>query len=290
MSTSTPHQHSNQPHHSQPADKLRRRLFHILHNPSPSNPTARYVNYLLAALIVCNCSAVALGTIPELKQAYRREFFIFELVSTLIFSLEYALRVWVCVEQEKFSHSMRGRVRYMLTALPLLDLIVVLSFLLPVDLRFLRIFRISRLLRVLNLGNFDQSLQAVLHAIARRRTMLLVSIFMMLIAIYFAASALYIIEHAAQPDKFTSIPATLWWALITLTTIGYGDLYPITPLGKFIASIISIIGIGIFALPTAILTAAILDGSNHASHSEEPTAANTATKHKHCHHCGGKLD
>ena len=272
------------PHSHGHATSLRRKLFHILHKPSPLNPMARYVNYVIAALIVCNCSAVALETIPELKQAYRQQFLIFEIYSTFCFSIEYLLRVWVCVEQDHHAHSKPRRMRYIFTTLPMLDLIVVLSFFLPIDLRFLRIFRLTRLLRVLNLAHFDQSLKSVLHAISRRRTMLLVSIFMMLIAIYFAASALYILEYRAQPDKFSSIPATFWWALTTLTTIGYGDMYPVTELGKLVASIISIIGIGVFALPTAILTASILestpahDGGKHG------------TTHKHCPHCGERVD
>ncbi len=272
------------PHSLGDTYSMRRKLFHILHKPSPLNPVARYVNYVLAVLILCNCSAVALETIPELAQAYKRQFLIFEIISTFCFSIEYLLRVWVCVEQERFSHSRLGRLRYMLTALPMLDLVVVLSFLLPFDLRFLRIFRISRLLQVLNLAHFDQSLKTVLHAIERRRTMLLVSIFMMLIAIYFAASAVYILEYRAQPDKFSSIPATFWWALTTLTTIGYGDMFPITAPGKFVASIISIIGIGVFALPTAILTASILDST------PAPEADKHPSTHKRCPHCGENVN
>ncbi len=165
-------QHQHELDAPKQANHLRRRLFHILHKPSPHNPVARYVNYVLAALILFNCSAVALETIPELAQAYKKQFLIFEIISTFCFSIEYLLRVWVCVEQERFSHSRLGRLRYMLTALPMLDLIVVMSFFLPFDLRFLRIFRISRLLQVLNLAHFDQSLKSVLHAVERRRTML----------------------------------------------------------------------------------------------------------------------
>jgi voltage-gated potassium channel len=256
--------------------RLRRRLFHILHKPSPENRIARHVNYVLAALILFNCAAVALETDATLYANFRQFFIILEASSTIIFLIEYILRVWVCVEQRKFSHWLFGRLSYMRQPLPLLDLIVVATFFNPVDLRFLRIFRVSRLLRVMNLGNFDHSLQAIMRSIAQRRTMLLVAVgMMMMIAIYLAASVLYIAEHKAQPDKFASIPGTRWWAVMTLTTIGYGDIIPITPLGKFFASVISILGIGIFALPSAILTTAIIEGTQkNAQHSEK------------CPHCG----
>ncbi|MEN9868656.1 MAG: hypothetical protein RL748_4246 [Pseudomonadota bacterium] len=258
--------------------RLRRQLFHILHKPSPGNPKACYVNYILAALILFNCAAVALETDATLYASYKRFFIFMEVVSSIIFTIEYLLRVWICVEQERFAHPVRGRLAYMRQPLPLLDLIVVATTFAPLDLRFLRIFRISRLLRVLHMDDFDQSLQAIAKAIAARRSMLLVSVGMMLIAIYFSASLLYILEHRAQPDKFSSIPATLWWAVMTLTTIGYGDIFPITPMGKLLASAIAIFGIGIFALPSAILTAAILDGSQ---------SANKTNHHgEKCPHCG----
>lgn len=268
-------------HETHAHQRFRRQLFHILHKPSPDNPAARYVNYVLAALIVFNCFAVALETDAAMLKKYGPIFDSLERVSTALFLIEYLLRVWVCVEQERFSKSVFGRIKYALQPLTLLDLIAVASYLTPIDLRFLRVFRISRLLRVLKMGDLEHSYHAIAAAVSARKAMLLVSVAMMAIAIYFSASVLYILEHKAQPDKFSSIPETLWWAVMTLTTIGYGDIIPITPAGKFCASLLSIFGIGLFALPTAILTTAIMSGAE--SGSEKPG-------HKHCHHCGKSLE
>ena len=247
-------------------ESQRQTLFHILHKPLPHSHAARWVNYSLAALIVITSIAVALETLPALSLKYRHAFVTLEIAATGIFIVEYLLRLWVCVEQTRLSHPLWGRLRYALQPLPLLDLIVIITCFAPLDLRFLRVFRLTRLLRVMHLDEYDQSFQTIWHAIQRRKNMLIVSVILMLIAIYWSAALLYMVEHSVQPDKFGSIPETLWWAVVTLTTIGYGDITPITPLGKIIAGILAIFGIGIFALPTAIMTAAILDAGTGHSH------------------------
>lgn len=237
----------------------RHQLFKILHRPAPDTRYARPVSYVLTALILLNCLAVSLETVQAIHVPYRQAFLVLEIVSTSVFLVEYLCRLWVCVEQPRFAHPVKGRLRYALQPLSLLDLIVLLTFFAPVDMRFLRMFRITRLLRVLQMDLFNRSMQAILAAIGRRRHLLVVAVAFMLVAVYFTAALIYLVEHAAQPEKFTSIPETIWWAVVTLTTIGYGDIAPITPLGKALTSVIVLFGIGVFALPTAILTAAILD-------------------------------
>ena len=242
----------------------RYQLFRILHRPSPDTRYAGAFGYFLTALIVFNCLAVSLETVSAIYLPYRQAFGAFELVSTVVFLVEYLCRLWVCVEQPRFAAPVMGRLRYAMQPLALLDLVVLLTSFAPADLRFLRIFRISRLLRVLHLDAFNRSMHAIVDAVARRRHLLVVSLVFMLTAVYCTAALIYLVEHAAQPDKFTSIPETVWWAVVTLTTIGYGDIAPITPLGKALTSVIVLFGIGVFALPTAILTAAILDAGGHA--------------------------
>jgi voltage-gated potassium channel len=257
-------------------DSRRLWFFHILHRPVPSNRAAKYANYALAAVILINCAAVALETVPSIYEPNRALFRAIEAFSTGFFIIEYLLRLWVCVEQTRYSSPVSGRLSYALHPLPLLDLVVILTLWAPWDLRFLRIFRLSRLLRVLHLEGLDHSFQAVTAAVGRRKHLLVISMLMMLITTYCLAAALYLVEHAAQPDKFSSIPETLWWAVVTLTTIGYGDVTPITSLGKALAGAIVLIGIGIFALPTAITTAAILDAG--------------ADRPGRCPHCGRAPD
>jgi len=257
-------------------DTLRSYFFHILHKPTPTNRVGRYVSYFLTFIILVNCAAVALETVPEVYQANQQLFFWLEACSTGIFIVEYVGRLWVCVEQTKFARPVIGRVKYALHLLPLLDLIVIATYLAPVDLRFLRIFRLTRLLRVLNLEEFDRSYQAISKAIGRRKNLLVVSVAAMLTVAYCFAALLYAVEHPVQPESFSSIPETLWWAIVTLTTIGYGDITPITPLGKMLSGGIVIVGIGVFALPSAIVTAAILEAGTD--------------KHTQCPHCGNHIE
>ncbi|WP_412478497.1 ion transporter [Azonexus sp. IMCC34839] len=255
---------------------VRQSVFHVLHKPLPNSRVARYVNYALALLILSNCAAVALETVPSINQTHQSLLFWLEAISTSVFVVEYMARLWVCVEQTRLSHPVFGRVRYVFQPLPLLDFIVIATYFAPVDLRFLRIFRLTRLLRVLHLDSFDYSMQRVGRAIGQRKHLLVMSVALMLIAVYCLAALLFMVEHSVQPDKFSSIPETLWWAVVTLTTIGYGDITPITPLGKLLAGAGAIFGIGIFALPTAVMTAAILDAGTDAE--------------ANCPHCGHRLD
>ncbi len=243
----------------------RNHLFHILHRPLPGTRFARPVSIFLAAIIVVNCLALSLETVAAIYAGRAWFFQTLEIASTAVFAVEYALRVWTCVEEPKYAAPVTGRLRYVVSPLAILDLLAILAYFAPLDLRFLRIFRLSRLFRVLHLEVFNRSMQAIFEAIGRRRHLLYVSVAIMATAVYCTAVLLYTVEHAAQPDKFSSIPATLWWAVITLTTIGYGDIAPITPLGKVLTSVIAIFGIGIFALPAAILTAAIIDAGGTLS-------------------------
>lgn len=253
----------------------RQGLFQILHKPTPSSAAARYVNYFLAAVILANCAAVAFETVPSIYEPHKTAFEIFEAISTALFVVEYGFRIWVCVEQTRFSRPVVGRLRYAISPLPLLDLLVILTYWAPADFRFLRIFRITRLLRVMRLETLDHSLHSIAHAVGRRKHLLVVSVMMMVITAYCFAALLYVVEHATQPDKFSSIPETIWWSLITLTTIGYGDITPITTLGKFLTGGIILVAIGVFALPAAIMTAAILEAG--------------VDRNNRCPHCGNDL-
>ncbi|MDM4768459.1 ion transporter [Pelomonas sp. SE-A7] len=243
---------------------LRAVLFAVLHKPEPGNRLARYANYLLVGLILANLVSVALETVPSIHAQWKQEFWWLEAISTALFAIEYLARLWVCVEQRKLSHPVLGRLRYALQPLAILDLVVVLTYWIALDLRFLRVFRIVRLLKVLQLYEFEAALERLGVSLRKRRQMLIVSVALMFVCVYAASALLYQVEKAHQPTVFTSIPATFWWAVETFTTIGYGDMAPVTPVGKLFAALISVFGIGVFALPTAIVTAAIIESS--ASH------------------------
>jgi voltage-gated potassium channel len=241
--------------------RLRAQLFAILHAPEPGNRTARWVNYFLAALIIANAVAITLETVPGINRALDRTLWWLEAISTAIFVVEYVARVWTCVEQQHLSRPIRGRLRFALQPLALLDLIAVATYWTPWDLRFLRVVRLVRLLKIFHLYEFEAALDRLTVSLARRKELLFVSVTLMALFVYLAASLLYQIEHARQPEVFTSVPATFWWASVTFNTIGYGDMVPLTSLGRLFAALVSVFGIGVFALPTAIVIAAIIESS-----------------------------
>lgn len=264
---------------------MRRRLFNILHEPLFENKIARYVNYLLALLILINCTDVALETMPVMK-GYRDSYVLLDAFSLVVFLISYALRIWVCVEEPRFAHPLVGRLSYLWQPLSLLDALVLVSMVTGgIDLRFLLVFRLSRLLQVFHLEGLDKSLKQFMRALGRRRTLLTVSVTLMLIGMYCSASIMYIAEHNVQPDKFISIPSTLWWSVQTLATLGTG-YEPISNVGKLCASLIIVFGTGIFALPAAIVTAAVLEATSTHIENEETTAHDEATPY--CPHCGAK--
>ena len=254
-----------------PSHSLRHAAHLLLHNPTGKHPLTAWLNRFLVALILVNTAAVAMETVQSIYQGNERSFRIFETVSTAIFLMEYLARLWCSVEQAAYSEPVLGRLRWATRPVALLDLIVIATFFARVDLRFLRLARLFRLLRVLNLDSMAKTYENLKASIAARKDLLLVSAVLMFIALFSSAALLYIFEHEAQPNLFSSIPATLWWAVVTLATIGYGDMYPVTVAGKLCASFIAVFGVGVFALPTAILTGAVIEASAGA---------------KVCPHCG----
>jgi len=176
-----------------------------------------------------------------------------------IFSIEYIARVYAAPENPANSSSLA----YVLTLSSLLDLLVLISFLLPffgLEASILRIFRAARLVRLANLGRYSLALQLIYNAVAERRYELGLSIIMAFSLMLLSSTILYLAERSSQPEAFGSIPRAMWWSVATLTTVGYGDVVPVTVLGRIAAALTAVTGIGIIALPTGILAAAFSDG------------------------------
>jgi voltage-gated potassium channel len=239
----------------------RRRLYEVLEFVDSNNTHARIFNVLLLILIILNAGAVVIETLP-LSAEIHQWLFYFEKISLIVFTVEYVLRLWVCVENKVFEKPVAGRIRYATRLLSLVDLMVFLPLWLHLagfNLSALRIFRVFRLLKFGRLMRYSKAYHFIGEAINAKRDELIASLFLMLMIILVASSLLYFVEHEAQPAIFSSIPATFWWAFVTFMTVGYGDAYPITVSGKIIASFFMLIGVSIFALPTSILTASMLD-------------------------------
>jgi voltage-gated potassium channel len=195
----------------------------------------------------------------SIRNVYGQYFNIFEAVSIYIFSFEYLYRIRLAYLDKQ----LKGVSQYVFSTFGLIDLISILPFFLnqfiKVDGRFLRILRLFRLTRIFKLGRDSSSLKLFVQALKGVKNELKFTLFLSSLAILFSASAIYYLEHEAQPDKFSSITESIWWATVSLATVGYGDVYPITPGGKVFASFISLIGIGVVAIPTGIISASFVE-------------------------------
>lgn len=218
---------------------------------------ARVFHTFMLSLISLNVLAVILETVDSLIDDYSDLFTYFEYFSVTCFSIEYLLRIWCCNINKKYSGRLIGRLKFLLTPMALVDLLSIAPFYLPMitdlDLRFLRAIRLSRIFRLFKIGRYSNAYTLIKHVIILKKEYLVITIIFGATLLIVASSLMYFIEHDAQPQVFSSIPATMWWGIITLTTVGYGDTFPITPLGKFLSGLLALLGIGLFALPAGIL-------------------------------------
>jgi voltage-gated potassium channel len=213
------------------------------------------VNLFLVVLIVVAVVEAVIDTEPAIVAGREAYFDGLELGIGIIFLVEYVARVWIAPLNPKYAKSRFPRFRYMISPIAIIDLLAVLPALFAfggAPSLLLRFFRVLRLLRLAKLGRTSRAWNHIRDAVYARRYEFGLILFLLVITILVSASLLYLAEAEAQPDKFGSIPRSVWWAIVTLTTVGYGDAYPVTPLGRFLAGIIAIVGVMMIALPTGI--------------------------------------
>ena len=246
---------------------LRRIVYLTLAPAEPNNEAehrhviwlSRAIDGFLITLIVLNVLAVIFESVPTIEARYSAWFAWFELLSVAIFTLEYIARIWSIVErsEETIAKPWRARLSYVVRPLAVADLLAILPFYLSgfidADLRMLRALR---LLRVLKLSRYSTSISVLLDALRSEARAIAAAVFVLSLLLLVAASFVFLAEHHAQPEAFATIPDALWWTVITMTTVGFGDVVPITPIGKVIGGIIAVIGIGMVALPAGLLAAA----------------------------------
>ena len=238
--------------------------------------------YFLLILIFLNVLTVILETVDELFFRYNKFFKIFEYFSVFIFSIEYLARFWSCIEDTGNNSNTKVRLKYLFSFPAIIDLIAILpsllAFLFPsVDLRFIRVLRIFRFLKF---SRYSSSINNLLKVIWDQRKSFGAAFFILFIMLILASSGIYMFEKEAQPDKFGSIPKAMWWSIVTLTTVGYGDVYPVTTLGKVFGSIIIILGIGTVALPSGILASAFTEHTRRSQNKYEQELKNALKDNK----------
>ena len=253
--------------------RFRRRTASVLDVSEPGDRLSRLLDYLLIGLILLNFLAVILESVRSIRMEWAVEFRLFEVFSVAVFTVEYLARVWSIVDnkwRQAYRHPFWGRVRFMASPMAIIDLLAVapfwLSMIFPVDLRFLRVVR---LLRVLKLTRYSAAMNLLFDVVREKLGILAAALFIVFILLIVAASSTYLAEHEAQPEAFANIPQAIWWAIITVTTVGYGDVVPITPLGKFLGSMLGFIGVGMVALPAGILASGFSDALHRRRHTLE---------------------
>ena len=214
------------------------------------------VNIIVMILILVSLTADVLRTEERLGH-WTPGFEALEIIVLVVFTGEYLLRAWSCVERERYS-GVTGRLRYLVSFYALIDLVAILPsyfYMLGVDLTWLRAARLFRILKFARFGAFSVAVETLVDVFQNRRYELLVSLVLMVLLIILSATGIYVAEAGAQPDAFGSIPRAMWWAVATLTTVGYGDVAPISAAGKTLAAFVSLLGIALVAIPTGILAA-----------------------------------
>ena len=279
------------------ANRARRWVYQLLQGTHRGFGLSRTVNVAIIALILANVLAFTLESVDRLGIRYYDGFRLFETISVVLFTIEYLGRLWVAPEHEAYDGSIRGRLRWAITPLALVDLLAILPFYLrgvvPVDLRVLRILRLLRSVRVLKLARYSTAIRALVEVVRRKSAQLVITFVGAGLLILLAASLMWIVEGNVQPEAFPNVPATLWWAVVTLTTVGYGDVVPVTTAGRILAGVMAILGIAFIAVPASILASGFgemfqtepegeLTSEQGADQTPEPPFA--------CPHCGETID
>lgn len=261
-------------------NKAVQRAYEILEGTT-DDKLAKGFQIFIIALISLNVLFVVIETEESVLDEYGYLFTPFEVFSVIIFTAEYTGRIIVCKLNPKYENRRYARLRLVFTPMMLVDLAAILPFFLPfvvTDLRFIRIIRLLRLFRLFKLARYSDPMQTLGEVFKSRAGDLAVAFFILFIVLIFASSLMYYAENDAQPEIFSSIPASMWWGVITLTTIGYGDAYPVTIIGKIVGGAVAILGIAVYAIPTGIMASAFTE-----------ELRKKRQKKRTCPHCGKEI-
>lgn len=260
----------------------KKRILEIIDVSKVGDVQSKVFDISIIILIILNTLAIILESYESISLRYEDELRYFEMFSVIVFSIEYILRLWTANLKYGGSYSnVKSRIKHSLEFMSIIDILAILPFylpmILPFDFRFIRIVRVTRILRIVKVNRYSKALKLISKVINNRKEELLATVFVMGFVIMMSATLMYYFENEVQPDAFPNIVASFWWAIATLTTVGYGDVYPVTLMGKILASVIAITGIGLVALPTGIISSGFVN------------ELSTKNKSKKCPHCGEEI-
>lgn len=265
---------------------LRRRLYLTLEPTEKGGLIERIFEFFLVIIIVLNILAIVLDSVKQIRAEYDDLFTKFEMFSIIFFTVEYVLRIYSIVEHPKYNDPVTGRWKFATTPIAIIDLLAFLPFYLiffPIDLRFLRIFRLMAVFRLFKIARYLHALKIFREVLADRKEQLVLSFIFILFVLVIISFVMFYAEHDAQPKDFSSIPATMWWGIATLTTVGYGDIVPVTTLGKLLGGLFAIAGVGLLALPAGILSSGFYERLHKSLGTENSNDGKT------CPHCGKNI-
>ncbi len=241
---------------------FRQKIHALVYDSAYGGRLKDFFNVFINVWVLISVLAVVMETVASVSYLINIEFVILDTIAVAIFSVEYMMRIYSAVEEPGHRNPLTGRIKQFTNPSTLIDFLAILPFFLEVllhhvlDLRFLRIFRLARLLK---LTRGSDATGTLFKVIKREWPVMSAAAFVMILLIVLTASLGYLVEHAAQPEKFENIPTAIYWAVITLASVGYGDISPITPIGRAITVVMSLVGIGIFAIPAGLLASAFSD-------------------------------
>lgn len=244
--------------------KWKERVFSIIEKGEKGDKYSIIFDYVIMILIISNVFLIVIESFEGFGKKYELFFNRFELVSVIIFSIEYLLRLWTADHKIRgHKNHMQARMKFILTPMSIIDLLAILPFYLPmfilVDFRVLRVLRLIRIMRALKLNRYSNSVELIGKVLKKEKESLFVVISITFMLILVSSTLMYYFEHDAQPEAFPDIVSAFWWAIVTLTTVGYGDIYPITGVGRAFGGFIALLGIGIVALPTGIISSGFME-------------------------------
>ncbi|MFA9389812.1 MAG: ion transporter [Prolixibacteraceae bacterium] len=260
---------------------IKTKIYQLIEKGSHGRRLNRIFDYFIMTLILLSVIVIILESIPEINTVHNKILRVFNIFSIIVFTIEYSLRLYVSDLTHPADSRIKSALRFIFSLHGLIDLLAIIPFYLPMlikmDLRFLRILRLVRFLRILKVNRYNNSLNIIGAVIREKKSELAVTGFVTFLILLLASFLMYYVEGEKQPEQFPNILASFWWAIATLTTVGYGDVYPITALGKVISGFIALLGIGLVALPTGLISAGFMSKIEKRNQNDIE---------KTCPHCG----
>lgn len=268
---------------------IKHKIYNIICDDNQHNTVGKIFNTVIVLLILLNVVTIITDTF-DLPPTAKIIINYIDTVSVIIFTIEYLLRIFSADLIYPNLSPIRARIKYIFSFMSIVDLLAILPFYIPfiikIDLRSLRLLRLLRLVRLFKLNRYTSALRTVGAVLVKKKNQLLSSIFVVFILMLISSILMYNIENEAQPEVFDNAFSALWWSVATFTTVGYGDIYPITALGKILSSVIALLGIGLVAVPTGIISAGFMEISDD----EQKNSADAPTEDmSYCPYCGKKI-